>query len=1427
MRRGAKYLGCFLLVLIGVALQLVLIVGLVANTNPGRRAIEELAPALTGGEVRIEGLRGRFPDKPRIHRLTVADADGVWLTVDDAILDWWPRRLAGGTVKIDRLEAHGIALGRLPRSSDGNGGGAFPAVRIELGHLGVQRLEIAAAVAGRLITLAVDGSGQLTGPENGDAHLTITALDSGGVPARGPVEGAAEGGAPDHYIVDASIDPAQVHATVSVAERSGGLISDLAGLPDLGSVAIAGTVDGPLGTLAAKASIRAGPLRADLNGTVNAVERQADLAVSVVAPAMTPGPGISWASIKLNGTVHGPWDAPEANGTVLASDLTAGGASIGSMRADLAGNATGETTLHAVIDGLRVPGPSPDLLASGPLTMDATAQLREANWPVRFTLRHDLVSALGTADAGTGDAATGDAATGDAAKGEVSLTIPDLSPFAAIAGVDVSGSGHFDVAATRSKDAIAVTVRGGIGVTGGTDPIPALVGDAGTVDLAASISGQDVKLTKLELSGHAFRALANGQYIDRRLAADWTVALTDPGVLRPGVSGSVEARGHAAGTPEALSVRADLTGSLAGDVGSLDHFTVHAEAKGLPDAPEGQVTASGTVLDAPLDVSLSAARGGAGTHVAIERAVWKSLSARGTMDFTAGVALPTGQISATVGRLEDISAPFGRPVTGQLTSSLEVSPARMVIRADATRAGVARTGSVTQAQLRAAVTDPAAKPAIDATLSLDGIEGNGISGAARVAAKGPLDGVAVIVTASGAAVHGMPARIETQATLNTSASTVLLASLQAALGPETIRLLAPARIGYGGAVTIDKLRLGLRQGEMTFAGRVNERPVAGGLNMTATLTGIPADVLASFAPDYAADGTIAGEAHLTGALAHPAGTIRLTASGLRMRSGPGRGLPPAGVTVGATLDGAGASIDARLNAGTSAVTVSGRAPLDVARPMDLRIGGNLDLAMLNPLIAAQGRQVKGRLVLALAAGGTVTAPRATGTVGLTGGDLLDVTVGAHVSEISAAARLDGDTIRLERLEGKAGDGTISGAGTVALAGSPAGSPAVDLSLRASNAKLLASDLVTAVADANLTLRGPIDHTPTLAGTVRTRRVDVQVPETLPSSIAVLPLRNPPSSGLTQAGPAGMRRVGTPGARPPASGVTQAGPAGARQASGEPAASELTQASSSAARPAGTPGAKPPPPAPPPDIALNLTLDAPDQIYVRGRGIDAELGGRIVFAGTAANPLPQGGLKLRRGTFSLAGEALNFTEGTIDFSGASVTNPSLKFVATSANAALTATLTISGDVRDPKIVLSSVPDMPQDEILSQLLFNTTTSRLSPFQAAEIAAALASLSGISGPGSDPLGRVRSALGLDQLSVGSASGGGAALQAGRYIARGVRIGASQSTGGQTQATVQIDITKGLKLQGTAAAGAPPPTPVPGVDYGSSVGITYQFEY
>jgi translocation and assembly module TamB len=92
------------------------------------------------------------------------------------------------------------------------------------------------------------------------------------------------------------------------------------------------------------------------------------------------------------------------------------------------------------------------------------------------------------------------------------------------------------------------------------------------------------------------------------------------------------------------------------------------------------------------------------------------------------------------------------------------------------------------------------------------------------------------------------------------------------------------------------------------------------------------------------------------------------------------------------------------------------------------------------------------------------------------------------------------------------------------------------------------------------------------------------------------------------------------------------------------------------------------------------------------------------------------------------------------------------------------------------------------------------------------------------------VRGGLGLDRLSVGSGSGGasGATVEAGKYVANGVYVGARQGTSGGSQAQVQIDLTKHLKLQTTLGTGGTPATGVtPENDPGSSIGLTYGFEY
>ncbi|HLJ05618.1 MAG TPA: translocation/assembly module TamB domain-containing protein, partial [Acetobacteraceae bacterium] len=491
----------------------------------------------------------------------------------------------------------------------------------------------------------------------------------------------------------------------------------------------------------------------------------------------------------------------------------------------------------------------------------------------------------------------------------------------------------------------------------------------------------------------------------------------------------------------------------------------------------------------------------------------------------------------------------------------------------------------------------------------------------------------------------------------------------------------------------------------------------------------------------------------------------LTATGLRIRSGPGRALPPAGITADAELNGTDARIEARLTAGSSRLTANGRVPLNAAGTIDLRAGGMLDLAVFDPVLSANGRKLRGQLTLDATINGTTAAPRIAGNVQLAGGEVQDFSSGFHLTDITARVQGSGDTVRVAQFSAKAGAGSLSGSGSIGVLAP--GMP-IDLTLTAHNARPLASDMISAVLDADLTVRGQVAGQLALGGTVRVQRADIRVPERLPTSIAQLPVQQP-------------------GAKPAA------------------------------------------PPAPPMVITLNLSLDAPEQVLIRGRGLDAEFGGSMKITGTASQPRTTGGLELRRGTLSVAGRTLDFAEGQISFNGGSITDPALHLVANSTNGNVTATLTVGGTAHNPKIELSSVPELPQDEVLAHLLFGSGIGQLGPFEIAGIAAGLATLTGTGGSGvGDPLDKVRQGLGLDRLAVGSGSSGNPTLEAGRYLAPGVYLGAKQSASGSgTQANVQIDIAKGLKLQGTAGTGDSSAVGSAGESNGTGVGVTYQFEY
>jgi translocation and assembly module TamB len=265
-----------------------------------------------------------------------------------------------------------------------------------------------------------------------------------------------------------------------------------------------------------------------------------------------------------------------------------------------------------------------------------------------------------------------------------------------------------------------------------------------------------------------------------------------------------------------------------------------------------------------------------------------------------------------------------------------------------------------------------------------------------------------------------------------------------------------------------------------------------------------------------------------------------------------------------------------------------------------------------------------------------------------------------------------------------------------------------------------------------------------------------------------------------------------------------------------------------------PGQKKPAPAPSRfDLGFDLTVSAPQGVFVRGRGLDAELGGELHLGGTQDAPQVRGGFELREGRFNLVGKRLDFQSGRVSFTGEGIArqlDPSLDFIASNISSGVTSTLKISGYADAPVITLESSPELPQDEVLSHLLFGASVTQLSALQLAQMAAAVASIGGVGSGGAGALLSLQRSLGLDRLAVGSSGTdtGGATVEAGRYISRRVYVGTRQSTAGGTQAEVEVDVTKRLKLHTTFGNNAGTAQGATTTDQsGNTVGLSYEFEY
>ncbi len=480
----------------------------------------------------------------------------------------------------------------------------------------------------------------------------------------------------------------------------------------------------------------------------------------------------------------------------------------------------------------------------------------------------------------------------------------------------------------------------------------------------------------------------------------------------------------------------------------------------------------------------------------------------------------------------------------------------------------------------------------------------------------------------------------------------------------------------------------------------------------------------------------------------PSGSARLTVRGLS-RSGLTRTSTPVDLGLNADLSSTRLALRAVM---TQKGTTIGRAQ---ALMTPLTAQGSLMERLRAAPVRAQLRYVgpaeavwrmsrieiidiTGNTALRADIGGTGANPVITGAL-LTRDAVLESPVtGMRLSRLSAQARFDGSRLVFSRLDGVARNGgQVSGQGSFDFSlGQGVG---IDMALNADNAELLDRD------DIGATVSGPIAIRSNGMGGTISGKLDV-----IRSSFA-------------------LGRAAAVAQIPELQIIERNGRQG-----------DFTPVDRGAA------------------WSLDIDARARNRLMVNGMGLASEWRMNLAIGGSVTSPRLVGTAEMVRGTYDFAGRRFDLTSGTLRFDGTVPANPELDITAEAALSGLNATIHITGSSAAPIISFTSVPAMPQDEVLSRLLFGSGITQLSAPEALQLAAAVTSLRGGQG-GLDPINAVRRAAGLDRLRILAAdqtTGQGTAIGAGKYITRRIYVELISDGQGYSATRLEYQVTRWLSL-------------------------------
>ncbi len=391
------------------------------------------------------------------------------------------------------------------------------------------------------------------------------------------------------------------------------------------------------------------------------------------------------------------------------------------------------------------------------------------------------------------------------------------------------------------------------------------------------------------------------------------------------------------------------------------------------------------------------------------------------------------------------------------------------------------------------------------------------------------------------------------------------------------------------------------------------------------------------------------------------------------------------------------------------------------------------------LTGVEGFDISGPVAIGADITGSANNPSIRGSLRTSNARLESPITGMVLTNINTSGRFSGSRLVLDNFTAKAGPGTVSGSGSFLFgAGQNFG---MDLNLQADRARLLARDDIGATVTGPLTLRSDGKGGGTISGDVELVRSSFRLGQA--SAAAAIPRLN-------------VREVG------------------------------------------GRSFEAPRPELPPSPWRLAIKARAFNQLAVTGLGLDSEWRANLEIGGTVDNPRIVGRADLVRGGYEFAGKRFDLERGVIRFQGETPPDPILDIVANGDTQGLSATIRVSGTGQRPTIAFSSTPALPEDELLSRLLFGTSITNLSAPEALQLAASVNSLRG-GGGGLNPINALRRAIGLDRLRIlpaDTVTGQGTSISAGKYITRRLYVEVITDGQGYSATQAEFQITRWLSV-------------------------------